>query len=101
MCLARNQIQTPHDLGDAAAVAAVFLEQAGKVFAFNLETAVERARQCLDRRARQPLVDWLIKWNLRTTNVKTLAERLEAEPATVCEHPRVDMAVVRRTVARL
>jgi len=33
-------------------------------------------------------VDWLIKWNPRTTDVVELAERLGADPATVWEHPR-------------
>ena len=35
-----------------------------------------------------PVVDWLIKWNPRTTDVAALAERLEADATTLWEHPR-------------
>lgn len=38
-------------------------------------------------------VDWLIKWNPRTTNVAALAERLDADPVTVWEHPRAGKRV--------
>ena len=38
-------------------------------------------------------VDWLIKWNPRTTNVPALAERLDADPVTVWEHPRAGKRV--------
>jgi hypothetical protein len=43
--------------------------------------------------AGQPQVDWLIKWNPRTTNVAALAQRLEANPHTVWEHPRAGKRV--------
>jgi hypothetical protein len=36
----------------------------------------------------QPQVDWLVKWNPRSTDVHALAARLEADPATHWEHPR-------------
>jgi hypothetical protein len=41
----------------------------------------------------QPQVDWLIKWNPRTTNVAALAQRLQADPATLWEHPRAGKRV--------
>jgi hypothetical protein len=41
----------------------------------------------------QPQVDWLIKWNPRTTNVAALAQRLAGDPATVWEHPRAGKRV--------
>ena len=44
-------------------------------------------------RAGQPQVDWLIKWNPRTTNVVALAERLDADTATRWEHPRTGKRV--------
>ena len=40
-----------------------------------------------------PQVDWLIKWNPRTTSVVALAERLEADTSTHWEHPRVGKRV--------
>ena len=40
-----------------------------------------------------PMVDWLIKWNPRTTNVAALAERLDADTATPWEHPRAGKRV--------
>ena len=39
-------------------------------------------------RAGLPQLDWLTKWNPRTTDVATLAEGLEADAATIWEHPR-------------
>lgn len=39
-------------------------------------------------RAELPKVDWLIKWNPRTTDVNGLAARLRADEATHWEHPR-------------
>ena len=39
-------------------------------------------------RAGLPQVDWLIKWNPRTTDVAALAARLDAEAATRWETPR-------------
>jgi len=39
-------------------------------------------------RAALPQVDWLIKWNPRTTDVSGLAARLAAEASTGWEHPR-------------
>ena len=38
-------------------------------------------------------VDWLIKWNPRTTNVAALAERVDADIATRWEHPRLGKRV--------
>lgn len=38
--------------------------------------------------AGSPKVDWLIKWNPRTTDVRTLAALLDANEATKWEHPR-------------
>lgn len=35
-----------------------------------------------------PQVDWLIKWNPRTTDVQALAAARQADPATRWEHPR-------------
>jgi hypothetical protein len=40
-----------------------------------------------------PQMDWLVKWNPRTTNVAALAERLEAEATTRWEHPRAGKRV--------
>lgn len=40
-----------------------------------------------------PVVDWLIKWNPRTTNVAALAERLDGDTATLWEHPRAGKRV--------
>lgn len=45
-------------------------------------------------RAGMPKVDWLIKWNPRTTDVRTLAAVLDADPATRWEHPRAGKRVV-------
>ncbi|NDZ13443.1 IS1380 family transposase [Variovorax sp. WS11] len=44
-------------------------------------------------RAGVPQLDWLIKWNPRTTNVAALAERLEADATTLWEHPRAGKRV--------
>ena len=38
-------------------------------------------------------VDWLIKWNPRTTNVAALLEQLDADTATRWEHPRAGKRV--------
>jgi len=40
-----------------------------------------------------PQLDWLIKWNPRTTNVAALAERLDGDTATIWEHPRAGKRV--------
>jgi hypothetical protein len=40
-----------------------------------------------------PQVDWLIKWNPRTTDVTALAARLDADAATHWEHPRAGKRV--------
>ena len=40
-----------------------------------------------------PVVDWLIKWNPRTTNVAALAQQLDADTATRWEHPRAGKRV--------
>jgi hypothetical protein len=40
-----------------------------------------------------PQLDWLIKWNPRTTSVAALAERLDDDTATVWEHPRAGKRV--------
>lgn len=41
----------------------------------------------------QTQVDWLIKWNPRTTNVAALAQRLALDSAAVWEHPRAGKRV--------
>ena len=38
-------------------------------------------------------VDWLIKWNPRTTDVATLAAQIDGDPATRWEHPRAGKRV--------
>src|SRR5690606_18651185 len=38
--------------------------------------------------AGQPQVDWLIKWNPRTTDVAAVLARREADATTCWEHPR-------------
>jgi len=38
-------------------------------------------------------IDWLIKWNPRTTDVAALAQRLDADPGTQWEHPRAGKRV--------
>ena len=38
-------------------------------------------------------LDWLIKWNPRTTNAAALAQRLDADAATRWEHPRAGKRV--------
>jgi hypothetical protein len=35
-----------------------------------------------------PRVDWLIKWNPRTTDVAAVLEQLDADPGTSWQHPR-------------
>jgi len=40
-----------------------------------------------------PQVDWLIKWNPRTTDVAAVAARLDADAATHWEHPRAGKRV--------
>jgi Transposase DDE domain group 1 len=40
-----------------------------------------------------PMVDWLIKWNPRTTNVAALAQQLDADTTTRWEHPRAGKRV--------
>ena len=40
-----------------------------------------------------PLVDWLIKWNPRTTDVAALAARLDSAAAVRWEHPRAGKRV--------
>jgi Transposase DDE domain group 1 len=44
-------------------------------------------------RAGSPQVDWLIKWNPRTTDVAALAARLDADAATHWESPRAGKRV--------
>jgi len=44
-------------------------------------------------RAGLPQLDWLIKWNPRTTDVAALAERLDADATTIWEHPRAGKRV--------
>jgi hypothetical protein len=44
-------------------------------------------------RAGLPQVDWLIKWNPRSTDVGALAERLDADAAAQWEHPRAGKRV--------
>ena len=41
----------------------------------------------------QPQVDWLIKWNPRSTDVAALGARLDADPAVAWEHPRAGKRV--------
>jgi Transposase DDE domain group 1 len=40
-----------------------------------------------------PQLDWLTKWNPRTTNVAALAERLDGDASTIWEHPRAGKRV--------
>ena len=40
-----------------------------------------------------PQLDWLIKWNPRSSDVAALAERLEADATTLWEHPRAGKRV--------
>jgi hypothetical protein len=40
-----------------------------------------------------PQLDWLIKWNPRTTDVAALAERLDGDTTTHWEHPRAGKRV--------
>jgi hypothetical protein len=44
-------------------------------------------------RAGLPQVDWLIKWNPRSTDVAALAARLDADAATQWQHPRAGKRV--------
>ena len=44
-------------------------------------------------RTGMPQVDWLIKWNPRTTDVAALGQRLDADPATRWEQPRAGKRV--------
>ena len=44
-------------------------------------------------RAGAPQVDWLIKWNPRSTDVAALGARLDADAATQWEHPRAGKRV--------
>ncbi len=44
-------------------------------------------------RVGQPQVDWLIKWNPRSTDVSALAAQVGADPATPWEHPRAGKRV--------
>jgi Transposase DDE domain group 1 len=41
-----------------------------------------------DKRAGLPRVDWLIKWNPRSTDVQALAAALHADPGVRWQHPR-------------
>ena len=45
------------------------------------------------KRTGMPQVDWLIKWNPRTTDVVALGQRLDADPATRWEQPRAGKRV--------
>lgn len=57
-----------------------------------LDSGFDAARLMQDieacNRADQPQVDWLIKWNPRSTDVAALGERLNADAATRWQHPR-------------
>lgn len=57
-----------------------------------LDAGFDSARLMLElasyNKAGSPKVDWLIKWNPRTTDVRTLAALLDANEATKWEHPR-------------
>jgi len=53
---------------------------------------IERGIEACNRPG-QPQVDWLIKWNPRSTDVAALAARLDADPATQWEHPRAGKRV--------
>ncbi len=48
---------------------------------------IESYNPCGTAQAGTAQVDWLIKWNPRTTDVAALAARLAADPATVWEPP--------------
>ncbi len=45
-------------------------------------------------------VDWLIKWNPRSTDVAALAARLDADAATRWEQPRAGKRITRRVALR-
>lgn len=57
-----------------------------------LDAGFDSARLMLElasyNKAGAAKVDWLIKWNPRTTDVRTLAALLDANEATPWEHPR-------------
>jgi len=53
---------------------------------------IERGIEACNRPG-QPQVDWLIKWNPRSTDVAALAARLDADAATQWEHPRAGKRV--------
>jgi hypothetical protein len=53
---------------------------------------IERGIEACNRPG-QPQVDWLIKWNPRSTDVAALAARLDADPATLWAHPRAGKRV--------
>jgi hypothetical protein len=44
-------------------------------------------------RTGMPRVDWLIKWNPRTTDMAALAARLDSDAGTLWEHPRIGKRV--------
>jgi Transposase DDE domain group 1 len=52
-----------------------------------------RIVQAFNDKAGLPQVDFLIKWNPRTTDVAAIAARLDAEPTTRWEHPRAGKRV--------
>lgn len=54
---------------------------------------IESYNPCGTAQAGTAQVDWLIKWNPRTTDVAALAARLAADPATIWEHPRAGKRV--------
>lgn len=55
---------------------------------FDSAALMRSAEQCNAQQPQLPVVDWLIKWNPRTTDVNALAAGLLADPATCWEQPR-------------
>ena len=57
-----------------------------------LDAGFDSAKLMLDlasyNKAGSPKVDWLVKWNPRATDVRTLAALLDVDEATKWEHPR-------------
>jgi Transposase DDE domain group 1 len=53
---------------------------------------IERGIEACNRPG-QPQVDWLIKWNPRSTDIAALAALLDADAATQWEHPRAGKRV--------
>lgn len=64
---------------------------------FDSQALMGEIHQC--NQAGLPAVDWLVKWNPRSTDVAALAERLEGEATTVWQTPRAGKRVTTWEVA--